>query len=42
MPSLSELEARYNAFHANEFHYLADHDKQSEAWQDEQADNGRA
>jgi|CZCB01.1.fsa_nt_gi hypothetical protein len=35
MPSLSELEARYNAFHGKEVHYLADLRKEPEAWQPE-------
>lgn len=36
MPSLRELEAKYNAFHKNEFHYLADLNREPEEWQDEQ------
>ncbi|HPT82201.1 MAG TPA: hypothetical protein PLI46_13665 [Methanosarcina thermophila] len=35
MPSLSELEARYNAFHGKEVHYLADLWKEPEAWHPE-------
>lgn len=36
MPSLSELEARYNAFHEKQFHYLADLNREPEEWQKEQ------
>jgi hypothetical protein len=35
MPSLSELEARYNAFHEKEVHYLADLNKGNEEWKAE-------
>jgi len=36
MPSLSELEARYSAFHADDYHYLADLSRNPEEWQAEQ------
>lgn len=41
MPSLSKLEARYNAFHEREFHYLADLNKEPEEWTADH-DSGRA
>lgn len=39
MPSLSELEARYNAFHEKEFHYLVDQNRDLEEWKAEQVDS---